>query len=432
MNLSGWGNHPQIEGERLVFDGPDALREIIRAHDGLIAAGNGRSYGDSALARTVVDVRPRNLLLDFDAETGVLHVEAGVLLSEILDVFVPRGWFLAVTPGTRLITIGGAIASDVHGKNHHVGGCFSECVEMFHLMLPDGDVVECNKRENAELFRATCGGMGLTGVILDARLSLRRINSARIAQTTVKTNNLKETFEAFERYRDEHFSVAWIDCLAKGAGLGRALLMVGDFLDDGDLAYRSKENLSVPFPMPSFFINRLGVRAFNRLYYAKAKSGVSKQTVGIDSFFYPLDRIAHWNRIYGRGGFQQYQFVLPKSASYEGLTEVLDAVSRSGPGSFLSVLKLCGPQNGNLLSFPLEGYSLAMDFKMGPGLSFHLDELDRIVAKHGGRLYLSKDARMSRSMFERGYPHIEKFRALRKQYGMDTRFNSLQSRRIGI
>ena len=223
-----------------------------------------------------------------------------------------------------------------------------------------------------------------------------------------------------------------IDCLAKGSEVGKCLLMVGDFRDDGKLGYRLKPQKSIPFNFPSFALNNWSVRAFNWLYYGKAKEGVSKQRVDIDSFFYPLDAIGHWNRIYGKKGFTQYQFILPKESSYEGLEEILTAISDSGKGSFLAVLKLYGKANENWLSFPIEGYSLALDFKIEKGLFKLLDRLDEIVVKHQGRIYLTKDVRVSKETFEKGYPQIEKFRAYRKENGMDEKFQSLQSKRVDI
>lgn len=432
MSLSGWGNYPTIQSQRFDFRQHDDLRTIISEHHDLIPRGNGRSYGDSSLSQNVIDVKPHDLFLDFDEDNGSLHVQAGVLLSQILDVFVPRGWFLKITPGTKLITVGGAIASDVHGKNHHVSGCFSECVEMFHLMLPDGNAVQCSKTVNTELFRATCGGMGLTGVILDARILLQRIGSASLSQTTVKARDLEETFEAFEQHEKARFSVAWIDCFATSAEMGRSLLTIGEFKNDGALDYRSRKKLNVPRGFPAFMTNKLSAKAFNQLYYSRVRERESVQTVGIDTFFYPLDAIDNWNRVYGKSGFIQYNFVLPKGSSHAGLKEVLTTVSHSGPGSYLAVLKLCGPENDNLLSFPMEGYGLAMDFKIVQGLFEHLDELDRIVLKHGGRIYLTKDARVSKAVLEQGYPRIAEFRSLRKKYKMDQKFNSEQSRRVGI
>ncbi len=432
MSLLSWGNYPKTKSRVFNFDQEKTLKNIIIDYDELIPYGNGRSYGDSALSKNIINVKPHNFFLNFDEATGLLHLQAGVLLSDILDTFVPRGWFLKITPGTKLITVGGAIASDVHGKNHHVEGCFSECLEMFNLMLVDGKVVKCSKQENPELFKATCGGMGLTGVILDARISLKKINSKYIDQTTIKTKNLKETFEAFEKYKDKPYSVAWIDCLAKGSELGKCLLMVGDFSDDGTLDYQTKKQINTPFNFPSFALNKLSIKLFNWLYYEKVRKKISKQKVDIDTFFYPLDAIDNWNRIYGKNGFTQYQFILPKTKSYNGLEEILESISNSGKGSFLAVLKLYGQANDNYLSFPMEGYSLALDFKIEKGLFELLDKLDKIVLKHSGRIYLAKDVRISKAVFEQGYPQINKFRKLRGKYKMNEKFNSLQSRRGGI
>ncbi len=351
MNLQSWGMYPKIKSTIFKFDKEETIKEIISEHDELIPYGNGRSYGDSALAENIIYCKPNDYFLSFDDIAGVLHVQSGVLLSEILESFVPKGWFLKVTPGTKLITVGGAIASDVHGKNHHVEGCFSECVEEFRLMLPSGEAVTVHKGD--ELFRATCGGMGLTGVILDAKITLKKIRSKYIDQTTIKTANLGETFEAFEEYGHMPYSVAWIDCLAKGDEMGKCLLMVGDFREDDKLDYAPKSKISIPFVFPSFALNNWSVRAFNWLYYGRVKERVSKQKVDIDTFFYPLDAIGHWNRIYGKGGFTQYQFILPKERSFEGLGKILTAIAQSGKGSFLAVLKLYGKANENWLSFPI-------------------------------------------------------------------------------
>ena len=432
MSLKSWGNFPIINNKYFNFNEEETLKTIIDNNNELIPFGNGRSYGDSALSKNIINVKPYNYFLNFDEIKGILHIQAGVLLAEILNTFVPKGWFIKVTPGTKLITVGGAIASDVHGKNHHVEGCFSECVEEFSLMLPNSEIVTCSKTENIELFRATCGGMGLTGVILNAKIILKKINSKYINQTTIKTKNLKETFEAFDKYNNKPYSVAWIDCLAKGDNIGKCLLMVGDFDDDGDLDYGIKKKLNIPFNFPSFALNTLSVKAFNWLYYGKVRKLVSKQKVDIDTFFYPLDAIDNWNRIYGKNGFTQYQFILPLETSYIGLEEILKSISSSGKGSFLAVLKLYGKANENYLSFPMEGYSLALDFKIEKGLFELLDKLDEIVVKYKGRIYLTKDVRVSKETFEKGYPLINKFRNLREKYKMKKKFNSLQSKRVEI
>ncbi|QOY53435.1 FAD-binding oxidoreductase [Candidatus Sulfurimonas baltica] len=422
--------YPKIKNQKFSLRDTTTLCNYIKESKEFIPFGNGRSYGDSAINENILYVKPYNNFLHFDESAGVLTCQAGVLLSEILDSFVPRGWFLKVTPGTKLITVGGAIASDVHGKNHHIEGCFSECVEEFTIMLEDGTIKSVKKGD--ELFLATCGGMGLTGVILEAKISLKKINSKFINQTTIKTKNLKETFEAFESNKNLPYSVAWIDCLAQGENIGKCLLMVGDFADDGNLEYKSKKKLSIPFNFPSFALNTLSVKAFNWLYYAKAPDGVSKQKVDIDTFFYPLDAIGNWNRIYGKNGFTQYQFILPKESSFEGLSEILREISTSGKGSFLAVLKLYGKANENYLSFPIEGYSLALDFKIEDGLFELLNKLDEIVVKYSGKIYLTKDVRVSKETFEQGYPQIDKFREFRKENNMDSKFNSLQSKRVEI
>ena len=354
------------------------------------------------------------------------------MLSEIIETYVPRGWFLKVTPGTKLITVGGAIAADVHGKNHHNAGCFSECVIEFTLLLPKGEKIICSRKNNQKLFYATCGGMGLTGIILDARISLKRINSKFINQTIIKSKNLRETFDAFEKYRDRTYSVAWIDCLAKDKDIGKSLLMVGDFADDGKLDYKQKNSINIPFYFPSFLLNKYTVKAFNKFYYGRVRNKVTNQKSDIESFFFPLDSIRNWNRIYGKNGFTQYQFILPKRNSYEGLQGILKEISSSGMGSFLAVLKLYGKENNNLMSFPLEGYSLALDFKIEKGLFCLLRRLDELVVKYGGRIYLAKDVRVSKEIFETGYPKIDTFRKIRKEYEMDRTFNSLQSKRLKI
>jgi FAD/FMN-containing dehydrogenase len=430
--LSNWGNYPNYSGKWLPFLSLSNLQKILKEDADIIPAGNGRSYGDSALSRRVVDMKKHNLFLDFDNTTGVLKLQSGVFLSDIVETFVSRGWFLAVTPGTKLITVGGAIASDVHGKNHHKAGCFSESVIAFTLVLPDGETIRCTKKKNICLFNATCGGMGLTGVVVDVVIQLKRIKSQHIQQTTIKTNNLKATFDAFEQYQDKEYSVAWIDCLAKKQNLGRCLLTVGEFCDDGDLAYAPKKKVSIPFNFPAFSLNYLSVKIFNWLYYGKVRLAISQQKVGLDAFFYPLDAIQHWNRIYGKPGFLQYQCILPKKGSYNGLEKILTLIADSGKGSFLAVLKLHGSENKNYLSFPIEGYSLALDFKVDDGVFDLLDQLDNVVTELDGRIYLAKDARVNKAIFEQGYAKIETFRALRKKYKMDEKFNSLQSKRLGL
>ena len=433
MKLSGWGRYPVVESQPLLYSSYAALvKSVANNTDVCIPHGNGRSYGDAALASVHIPMRRLNRMLAFNESTGLLTCEAGVLLAEVIETFLPRGWFLKITPGTKLITIGGAIAADVHGKNHHVEGCFSECVEEFELLLPDGSIKICSHSKNTDLFQATCGGMGLTGVITQISFYLKPVKSQWMNQTSIKTNNLKATFEAFEANANSPYSVAWIDCLSKGNQLGKSIVMLGNFAQDGDLNYSPKMLVNIPFNFPTFALNKLSVSLFNKLYYSKTAAGTSTQKVSIDRFFYPLDAMRHWNRVYGKNGFIQFQFILPKASSYEGLAQILERISKEGTGSFLAVLKLYGKENYNWLSFPMEGYSLALDFKMQPKLEQFIDELSQVVAAHNGRIYLAKDALLKRDVFERGYPKVNQFRALRQKYALNSHFQSLQSLRLGL
>lgn len=430
--LHGWGRYPVIEADIASVEMEDQARKLLAKPVPWIAHGLGKSYGDSALAEHVLATRRMDKFLDFDPVAGTITCQSGVTLAELIDFLLPRGWFLYTTPGTKLITVGGAIASDVHGKNHHTAGCFSASVRSLRLMLADGAVLTCSTLEHNDLFQATCGGMGLTGLIMEATLQLQPVNSAYIRETVIACANLKESVAQFERHQDAPYSVAWIDCLAKGAHLGRSILMTGRHADDGELNPPPQPALSVPVDCPAFLLNAWSMALFNHLYYHLNRRPVENRRMSIDPFFYPLDKIAHWNRMYGPGGFTQYQFVLPKEASFQGLAAILKKITDSGLGSFLAVLKLCGAQNRNLLSFPMEGYSLALDFKIQPRLFPLLDQLDVLVLAHGGRIYLTKDVRMTSHTFKKSYAHWEAFAALRADYGLTAKFNSLQSRRLEI
>lgn len=432
MKISGWGRFPYIETLGISFETERQLLDNLHKFRNCIVHARGRSYGDSALSERVIFTDRFDKILRFDSEEGIATCESGVTLAELLETFLPRGWFLCVTPGTKFISVGGAIASDVHGKNHHNAGCFSECVVSFNLMLPNGEIARCSRAENLELFHATCGGMGLTGVILEAVIRLKSVKSAYIREKIIRCRNLDEVFDQFEVNYRTTYSVAWIDCLAKGKSQGKSVLMLGEHASSGKLNCPPEKQLSIPFSSPAFLLNKFSISAFNYFYYAKQPAFVDGRLTPINAFFYPLDKIGHWNRMYGARGFTQYQMVIPKEASKEGLSIILDKISDAGLGSFLAVLKLFGPENGNYLSFPMEGYTLALDFKIHKKLFAFLDELDRIVLSYGGRVYLTKDVRMSVDAFRRGYPKWEKFADLREGYGMNRKFNSLQSERLGV
>jgi FAD/FMN-containing dehydrogenase len=435
MRLSGWGRYPLADATLAEPHDTVELMAALRGGEtsGLIARGLGRSYGDSALADVVVSSRSLDHLLGFDDDTGDLTCGAGTTLADILDCFVPRGWFLPVTPGTKQVTVGGAIASDIHGKNHHGHGCFSDHVTRMAIATVSDGIVECSPAAHQDLFRATCGGMGLTGVIVDATIKLIPIRASTIRSTTIPARNLDELLQLFARHDRVTYSVAWIDCLASGPSLGRSLLMLGEHDDEpGRLAVGRKPFLVVPIDAPAILLNRHSMRLFNAAYYGINAARSAQRRVHYEPFFYPLDGVGQWNRLYGRAGLTQYQFVIPAEAGAEGVTDVLERIVASQRGSFLAVLKAFGPQNFNHLSFPTAGYTLALDFRCDRQVLDLLDELDRVVLSYGGRVYLSKDARMSEETFKSGYPRWPEFAAVRRRYRADLVFNSHQSQRLGI
>ncbi len=433
MELSSWGNYPKLQAQVQTPTSEAKLSQQLQDNaNSIIARGLGRSYGDSALAHQVIRLASLDHFISFDEKQGRLRCYAGTSLATILSCLVSRGWFLPVTPGTKFVTIGGAIASDVHGKNHHIDGCFSQHVVSLRLALASGEVVTCSETENTELFRATCGGMGLTGIIVDAEIQLKAINSSSIKQTTFKAANLGEALDLFEQYNSATYSVAWIDCLASGEELGRSLLMIGEHEEQGALVAHKPAKLAIPFNMPGFLLNQYSISLFNQLYYGRIRQDIAHDSLHYEPYFYPLDGINNWNRLYGKNGFVQYQFVLPKSSGLEGMTAILEKIAESKRGSFLAVLKTFSEQNNNYLSFPMSGYTLALDFKIEPGLFALLDELDKQVLHYGGRLYLTKDARMSEHTFKEGYPQWQEFNRIRKEYGADKKFASHQSQRLGL
>ena len=442
--LSGWGHYPLSESDVYRPDKIAELQAVVTGNtSSLIARGLGRAYGDAALndRNRVVDLTRLNRMLSFDAGTGLLRCEAGVTIAELIDVFLPRGFFPPVTPGTRFVTLGGSLAADVHGKNHHRDSSLASHVTSFDLMIASGYVLRCSREENPELFWATVGGMGLTGVILELELTMRRVDSAYLEGELIRAGNIDAAIEAFERTDSQYgYSVAWIDCNASKSALGRSILNVGNFatldrlprnLAQDPLTVTPRLSPIVPFYLPGFTLNSLSMKAFNTLIYAFNRDKSARTIFDWDRFFYPLDSIRNWNRIYGKRGFVQYQCVWPPDESRAGLVEVLETISRSGRGSFLAVLKKFGAQDG-LLSFPMPGYTLALDFPVTDGLLGFLDSLDAMVLKRGGRVYLAKDARMSAETFRAMYPGLGKWREAKAAADPNNRFSSSLSRRLGM
>jgi len=411
-----WGRYPKVEqGAHSMYWRDDPLPVEAQGDKTFLPFGNGRSYGDVCLndGGVLLDCRQLDRFIDFDPGTGVLRCEAGVLLSEVLQLTVTKGWFLSVTPGTQLATVGGAIANDVHGKNHHKAGTFGQHVRCFELLRSDDDRIFCSPDDNNEYYRATIGGLGLTGLITWAEIQLHPIENAFIEQETIRYNNLDEFF-ALARDSDQGYehTVAWVDCLAKGAQLGRGLFIRGNYA--GVLEEMPPtppiRRLTFPVDPPFTLINGLTLKLFNTLYYHKKLPDHGKCLVHYEPFFYPLDAIHAWNRIYGSRGFFQYQCAIPTDQMEEGIRAILERIGEARVGSFLAVLKLFGDKpSPGLLSFPLPGATLALDFPNNGEKTLHLlDQLDDVTRSAGGRVNPSKDARMRSIDFQNGYPNWTK------------------------
>jgi decaprenylphospho-beta-D-ribofuranose 2-oxidase len=391
--LKNWGNYPKLEALVCHPRSVEEVREVVLHQERLIARGNGRCYGDAALGPCVLSTLRLNRILSFDAQSGVVWAQSGALLADLLDVIVPQGWFFHVTPGTRFITVGGAIACDVHGKNHPHKGCFSRWLLDFELLRADGSIVRCSPQENAALFWQTCGGMGWTGVILSARFRLMRISSVFLRQRTLRASCLEELLNAFEAHTDWPYAVAWVDGLARGRRLGRGILLLAEHWPEeaSALSFPRHFALNIPVYAPSFLLNRCVLRLYNECYFTCARPG--EQRVDLEQCFYPLDRVRHWNRLYGRRGLVQYQFCLPGEQAFLGFRKVFELIHQSGEVPFLCVVKRHGERPPEAVnSFPESGYSLAVDFARTPGLLRLIRQLDEWVWKLGGKVYLAKDA----------------------------------------
>jgi decaprenylphospho-beta-D-ribofuranose 2-oxidase len=439
--LTGWGANLRAD---CVLSEPETQAEIAAGLDapGTIARGLGRSYGDAALnaGGQVLGLRKLDRYLAFDERTGVLTCEAGVSLARIIQDFAPRGWFPMITPGTKFVTVGGCIANDVHGKAHHVQGCFSSCVEVITLLLASGEVVRASRGENPDLFWATFGGMGLTGIVLDARLQLRAIETTYFRQKSIQVNDLEGMLAALDE-SDKQFpySVATVDVFATGARLGRGVLTAGDHarrdelpaaLASAPLRVSGPPKLSVPFELPEFTLNPLSMRVLNALI--QAKQAHAAPFGHYDGFFYPLDILDNWNRGYGRRGFTQYQFVIPFAEGPQRLRELLSTIMSSGELPFLNVLKRFGRESQAPLSFPREGYTFAIDFPIRRRTVELLRRLDAMVLEAGGRIYLGKDSYVEAATFRAMYPRLDRWLELKARYDPQGLFTSDLGRRVGL
>jgi FAD/FMN-containing dehydrogenase len=439
--LTGWGANLRSTCFYTQVETPAEIRSHLD-RSGTIARGLGRSYGDPALngGGQVLGVAKVDRYLAFDEATGTLSCEAGVSLAQIIHDFAPRGWFPMITPGTKYVTVGGCIANDVHGKAHHAQGCFSACVDAITVLLASGEVVLASRSENADLFWATFGGMGLLGIVLTATLRLRKIETTYFRQQSVHAPDLAALLQALDENNERFpYSVATIDVFAKGAGLGRAMLALGDHarrdelppaLAADPLHVSGPPKLSVPFELPEFTLNPLTMRLVNAVILKiQASKAPFKH---YDKFFYPLDMIDEWYRGYGRRGFAQYQFVLPLENSRASMHAILSAVFSAGELPFLNILKRFGKESGGLLSFPREGYTFAIDFPIRTNTVALLRRLDAMVLDAGGRTYLGKDSYMEAATFRAMYPAIDQWLQVKAKYDPNNVFVSDLGRRVGL
>ena len=414
--FESWGRYPRLPAEVRNLFWKEDFPAAMDLGSKVLAVGMGRSYGDVCLLQNGTLLRTPDLdrLIAFDPKSGLLRCEAGVTLAQILDFAVPRGFFLPVSPGTKYVTVGGAIANDIHGKNHHVAGTFGLHVPSFELVRSDGRQFVCSPTLNPEWYSATIGGMGLTGLITWAEVQLRPIVSRRIRQRSTKFIGLEEFVALSKASTDVEYSVAWIDCVSQGRNFARGIFMQGVHDETpGPLTPLEKAKLALPFDMPAVALNRATVGAFNTLYYHKQLSKQQDSVIDYEPFFYPLDSILQWNRLYGKQGLLQFQCVLPWESDTLGMVELLKAITASGLGSFLAVIKVFGDAvSPGMMSFPAPGITLALDFPIRREVSFALlDRLADITAGFGGKMYPAKDACMSAEHFQQFYPMWEQWAA---------------------
>lgn len=424
-----WGRIPKASQSVTPVYWRQEVPDLNKIAASVLAYGKGRSYGDVCLndGGALLDLSRLDHFLDFDPQTGLLKAEAGVTFAKILETYVPQGWFLPVTPGTQYVTVAGALANDVHGKNHHRAGTFGCHVEAFELLRSSGEKLICSKTENPELFSATIGGLGLTGLILWVSFRLVKIPGPFIEMESIQFENLDEFCALAENDKDYEYSVAWVDCFSQGNSLGRGRLMRGNFASGVQGKEPVSKSLGVPFELPGFLLNEFTIKTFNQLYYGLQKEKTVRKQIHYQPFFYPLDSIQNWNRLYGRGGFYQHQCVIPQEKSLRVMKDLFTRIAVSGQASFLAVLKAFGDRKSpGMMSFPKPGLTLALDFpNKGEKTLRLLDELDKMTADAGGAVNPSKDARMSGERFKTFFPQWKKF----SEY-IDPKFSSSFWRRV--
>ncbi|MEL6971859.1 MAG: FAD-binding oxidoreductase [Bacteroidota bacterium] len=432
MKVDNWGSYPSVDGQHITPPSVEEMQELLRSRTHLIPRGNGRCYGDSALAASMISTRHLNAILDFDTERGIITAETGLLFDDLLQYIVPYGWFLPVVPGTKMITLGGAIASNVHGKNHHQAGAFGDYILSFKLIDEAGVLKSCSRKENPILFAHTIGGYGTTGIIVSIKLQLQRITTSYYHQQSFHASSLRGMLQLFEAHRDSPYLVAWLDGLYSTDKLGSGILHTGrncELVDlpspfqPAPLLLHRPPRIKIPKLPTGWLMNKLSLRLNNALYHWQHRRGEQSKVVHYSQFFFPLDALQNWKHLYGPAGLLQYQFVVPQKNAEACITEVLRNIRQAHITPYLIVLKTMGARStaAATTDFPMPGYSLAIDFKQTPSTRAFLDLLDQIIIAYQGRVYLTKDARLPAASFRQMYPEAQQ---------IPGRFRSLQSIRI--
>ena len=433
MYISGWGNNLVINS-KIIY--PKNINEIIRIikdykSKGILVRGMGRSYGDVALNENIISLKYYKKTLELNEKDGLLRCSSNITISEINDLIISKGWFLNITPGSKFVSVGGAIANDVHGKNHHRDGSFSDYLEEFDIIKENGETLTCSNKTNSELFHATCGGLGLTGIITNVKIKLLRIKSKNIDVKIVKTNNFEQTIEKLNELKDYKYLVAWTDTLSKKNN-GRSIIFCGEHSNDGDLNYKKQKNFKIPRLFGLLFMNLTCLKIFNIFYYLFHKNN-QKLKKDINNFFYPLDTVSNWNKLYGKYGFTQIQLLIRRNKNNKDLLfEIINYFSKKGFYSYLTTLKEYGEGNKNFLSFGEKGLSITLDIPLNNNFSKVYEEFEKKFSNENIKVYLAKDSFMSQNFFKKTYSKLNNFVELQKRFNSNSTFKSKLSQRLGL
>lgn len=433
MYISGWGNNLVVNSKILYPKNINEIIEIIKDYKskGILVRGMGRSYGDVALNENIISLKYFKKIIELDEKVGQLKCSSNITISEINDLIISRGWFLNITPGSKFVSVGGAIANDVHGKNHHKNGSFTDYLEEFDIINENGEIVSCSNKINSELFRATCGGLGLTGIIIYVKIKLLKINSRNIDVKIVKTNNFEETVQKLNELKDYKYLVAWTDTLSRKK-IGRSIIFCGEHSNDGDLNYKKQKSFKIPRLFGFFFLNSICIKLFNSLYYLFHKNN-QKLKKDINNFFYPLDTVYNWNSLYGKNGFTQIQLIIKQNKNNKDLLlEIINFFNEKGFYSYLSTLKEYGEGNKNLLSFGEKGISITLDIALENNFLDVYKKFEKKFSNEYIKIYLAKDSFMSKTFFKNTYSNLNNFIKLQKKFNSNSTFRSKLSQRLGL